>query len=129
MGCRELSKDLEEETDDELSSALDRISNADSVDTQVDREIWRYWNDRVSSAKISKPLIIQLRTKIISMPDNTRERDFEAADNEAYNEGIAAYKRGCLKENNPYPKQTSMYESWAIGWCQGFDESFDEDMT
>ena len=43
-----------EKNEDSIDLALDRITEADDVDDQVEREIRRYWNDRVKTGRKDK---------------------------------------------------------------------------
>ena len=47
-------------------SALDRISMANNVDEQVEKEIRRYWNERVIHGG-NKILLRRLRLNIVSL--------------------------------------------------------------
>jgi hypothetical protein len=50
--------------DAELEAALERILSAESIDDQVDREIRRYWNDRVKSGP-NKSLMRRVRLAVM----------------------------------------------------------------
>ena len=129
MGFRELSKNPENKSEVELDTALDRISIADEADVQVDREIWRYWNDRVSKELLDKQPLRRLRSTIISTLSEAPKNDHDTSDDDAYQNGLAAHKINHPKQSNPYQYGSSMYDSWEMGWQQGFDESFDEEIN
>jgi len=54
----------QEKNEDAIESVLDRIAEAEDVDDQVEREIRRYWNNRVNVAK-NKGLVKRLRLLIV----------------------------------------------------------------
>lgn len=54
----------QEKNEDCIDPALDRIASADDVDDQVEREIRRYWNDRVNASQ-NKGLVKRLRLLIM----------------------------------------------------------------
>lgn len=54
----------EQKDDAELEAALDRIASAESIDDQVEREIRRYWNDRVN-AEPDNNLLRRLRLAVV----------------------------------------------------------------
>lgn len=61
--------EIPENNNDELETALTRISAADSdgIDDQVNREILRYWNDRVRSAGDNADEVRRIRCEIAQM--------------------------------------------------------------
>lgn len=123
-----MSKKPENKSEEILESALDRISVADEIDIQVDREIWRYWNGRVSEDRPNDYPLRRLRKTIVSALHGEPRNDPDASDDDAYQKGLAFYKSNYSKQSNPYRHGSSRYESWEMGWQQGFDESFDEDI-
>lgn len=54
----------QEKNEDCIDPALDRIVSAEDVDDQVEREIRRYWNDRVNASQ-NKGLVKRLRLLIM----------------------------------------------------------------
>ena len=54
-----------EKNEDSIDLALDRITEADDVDDQVEREIRRYWNDRVKTGRKYKSRLRRLRLAIL----------------------------------------------------------------
>lgn len=54
-----------EKNEDSIDLALDRITEADDVDDQVEREIRRYWNDRVKTGRKDKSRLRRLRLAIL----------------------------------------------------------------
>ncbi|WP_444897374.1 hypothetical protein [Microbulbifer sp. SSSA005] len=46
----------------------------------------------------------------------------ENAGNDAWGEGIEAQTNGLLISDNPYRKGSSGYESWKLGWQQGYKD-------
>jgi ribosome modulation factor len=50
-------------------------------------------------------------------------------ENKAWNNGLDAQIDGVSEESNPYPEGSSLYNSWEMGWQQGADEDFEEDMN
>lgn len=54
----------QEKNEDCIEPALDRIAEAEDVDDQVEREIRRYWNDRVNASQ-NKGLVKRLRLLIM----------------------------------------------------------------
>lgn len=49
-------------------------------------------------------------------------------ENVAYNNGLDAQINGAGKDANPHSPGSSLYESWEMGWQQGADEDYEEDM-
>lgn len=54
-----------EKNEDSIDLALDRITEADDVDDQVEREIRRYWNDRLKTGRKDKSRLRRLRLAIL----------------------------------------------------------------
>lgn len=51
------------------------------------------------------------------------------AENNAYNEGFDAQNNGASKDANPYNVKTPLYDFWEMGWQEGADADYEEDMS
>jgi|GEM_PF-2685911 len=49
-------------------------------------------------------------------------------ENKAWNDGLDAQNDGVPKDSNPYIKGSPLYDCWEMGWQNGSDEDFEEDM-
>lgn len=50
------------------------------------------------------------------------------SEQEAYNEGLEAQNNGASLDSNPYAPATHQRQAWDLGWFQGSDEDYEEDM-
>lgn len=50
-------------------------------------------------------------------------------ENKVYNDGLDAQINGAGKDANPHLPGSSLHESWEMGWQQGADEDYEEDMN
>lgn len=49
-------------------------------------------------------------------------------ENQAYNDGLDAQIDGAGKDANPHAPGSALHDSWEMGWQQGADEDYEEDM-
>jgi hypothetical protein len=47
----------------------------------------------------------------------------------AFNDGLDAQASGAGKESNPHLFSSDLHECWDMGWQQGADEDYEEDMN
>ncbi len=52
-----------------------------------------------------------------------------ATENQAYNDGLDAQINGAGKDANPHALGSALHECWDMGWQQGADEDYEEDMN
>jgi hypothetical protein len=48
---------------------------------------------------------------------------------QAYNDGLDSQINGSGKDANPHLPGSDLHENWEMGWQQGADEDYEEDMN
>lgn len=61
--------------------------------------------------------------------DNFTQSSMDATENQAYNDGLDAQTDGAGKDANTHLPGSILHESWEMGWQQGADEDYEEDMN
>lgn len=52
-----------------------------------------------------------------------------ANETQAYTDGLEAQTNGAGKDANPHLPSSTLHECWMLGWQQGADEDYEEDMN